>query len=124
MAAKETKRAMRDRPLHLVFQRVLQETPSSPAAPATPAAPAPSASASVPASSTAKQRKSRKPPADAPDQLTQAVTQAANEARKSLAAILPEGLNPLAQEASLSCNGLRFHNAAAIHILFWRPAPP
>lgn len=99
MAAKETKRAMRDRPLHLVFQRVLQETPSSPAAPATPAAPAPSASASVPASSTAKQRKSQKPPADAPDQLTQAVTQAANEARKSLAAILPEGLNPLAQEA-------------------------
>lgn len=99
MAAKETKRAMRDRPLHLVFQRVLQETPSSPAAPATLAAPAPSASASVPASSTAKQRKSQKPPADAPDQLTQAVTQAANEARKSLAAILPEGLNPLAQEA-------------------------
>eukprot|EP00435_Cladocopium_sp_Y103_P006091 s901_g1.t4 len=92
MTAKETKRAMRDRPLHLVFQRVLQDTPSSPAP--TPAAPAPSASASVSAS-TAKQRRSQKPPADAPDMLTQTV----NEARKSLAAILPEGLNPLAQEA-------------------------
>lgn len=68
MTTKETKRAMRDRPLHLVFQRV-QDPPAS--------APASSAPTS--------ERKSQKP---APD-----MTQATNEARKS-AAILPEGFNP------------------------------
>ena len=91
MVAKETKRAMRDRPLRLVFQRVISETPS----PSTPA-PSPPAASSAPASSapSAKQRKSKK---SQPDILTQA----ANEARKSLAAILPQGLNPLAPDASL-----------------------
>ena len=94
MVAKETKRAMRDRPLRLVFQRVLEATP-------TPSSPAASAPASAPTSSPpAKQRKSQKPPPDI-------LTQATNQARKSLAAILPEGLNPLAQEANLSCKGLR-----------------
>ena len=82
MTTKETKRAMRERPLHLVFQR----------APGTHS-PAPRSSVSAPPS---KVRKSHKPP---PDMLTQA----ANQARKSFAAILPEGLNPLAPEAKLSC---------------------
>lgn len=80
MTTKETKRAMRDRPLHLVFQRV-QDPPAS--------APASSAPTS--------ERKSQKP---APD-----MTQATNEARKS-AAILPEGFNP-ASDRRPSCTEFR-----------------
>ena len=79
MTAKEAKRAMRERPLLLFFHR--SEEPAS--APASSPSPPP------------KPRKSRAP--ETPDDVL-------SQARKSLAAILPEGMNPLASTSSLPCN--------------------
>ena len=81
LTAKEAKRAMRERPLLLVVQRADQLEPSSSSAPAS--------SPSSPQKS-AKPRKSSSPETD--DALTQA--------RKSLAAILPENMNPFSGAAS------------------------
>ena len=77
MTAKEAKRAMRERPLLLVFHRA---DPGDSSVPTSPPSPAPR-----------KSRKSKAPEVD--DALTQA--------RKSLAAILPEGMNPLSGAASI-----------------------
>ena len=77
MTAKEAKRAMRERPLLLVFHRA---DPGDSSVPTSPPSPAPR-----------KSRKSKAPEVD--DALTQA--------RKSLAAILPEGMNPLSGAVSI-----------------------
>ena len=77
LTAKEAKRAMRERPLKLVFHRS-DRAESSPAPTPTSPSPAP------------KPRKSKPPAAD--DVLTQA--------RKSLAALIPEGMNPLSSAGS------------------------
>lgn len=83
MTAKEAKRAMRERPLLLFFHR--SEEPAS-------------ASSSAPASPPPKPRKSKAP--ETPDDVL-------SQARKSLAAILPDGMNPLQNTASASSPSAR-----------------